>query len=111
MTITSDQAELDTILSALAHHKRRSIIRDLSFQPATVKQLAERQEISLPAIHKHIRILEQSQLILRKKVGRTNFVALNAHTLNILKDWIMQYHTKWGSVDATLDNYISKMQE
>jgi DNA-binding transcriptional ArsR family regulator len=103
--------DLDIILSALAHPKRRGMIDDLSLRPYTVALLANKYGLSLPAMHKHIVILEKSMLINKKKAGRTNFVALNQKTLSFVKDWIMKYHTEWGDPSATLDNYIAKMQE
>lgn len=103
--------ELDSILEALANSHRRSIIEELSLSPATVKQLADRQGLSLPGIHKHIKILETSGLIIRKKSGRTNFVALNSKKLRLVQVWINQYQTGWGSTQATLQNYISRMRE
>jgi DNA-binding transcriptional ArsR family regulator len=111
MNIPYDSPQLDTVLDALANQKRRGIIHDLSLHPATVGQLAQRQELSLPAIHKHIRTLEDAKLIIRKKAGRTNFVALDNSTFGLAQSWIMQYRTTWGSAEATLENYISKMQE
>ncbi len=103
--------QLDAVLDALANQKRRGIIHELSLQPATVAQLARRHDLSLPAIHKHIRILESAGLITRKKSGRTNFVALNNFTLQLAQNWIMQYQTAWGATNATLENYIARMQE
>ncbi|HMI09957.1 MAG TPA: winged helix-turn-helix domain-containing protein [Candidatus Saccharimonadales bacterium] len=111
MNIPYDSLQLDTILNALANQVRRGIIHELSLHPATVGQMAKRHGISLPAIHRHIRILEEAGLIVRKKVGRTNFVALNHKTLNLTQKWLMQYKTEWGSADASLENYISRMQE
>lgn len=111
MNIPFDSAELDTILDALANQKRRGIIHELSFAPATVGQLARNHDLTLPAIHKHIRILENSRLITRKKIGRTNFVALNSSTLGLAQSWITQYQTTWGSTESTLENYISRLQE
>ena len=111
MNIPFDSPQLDTVLDALANQKRRGIIHDLSFSPATVGQLARRQELSLPAIHKHIRTLEDAKLIIRKKAGRTNFVALNNSTFSLAQNWITQYHTAWGNAEATLENYIFRMQE
>ncbi len=111
MNIPYDSPNLDAVLDALANQKRRGIVHDLSIQPATVGQLARHHDLSLPAIHKHIRILENAKLIVRKKVGRTNFVALNPATLGIAQKWILQYHTGWGNTHATLENYISRMQE
>jgi len=114
LTITQvpfDSPQLDEVLGALANQKRRGIVHDLSLQPATVGQLAQKHGLSLPAIHKHIRNLEDAKLIVRKKAGRTNFVALNAQTLGLAQSWILQYRTEWGNVNATLENYISRMQE
>ncbi len=111
MNIPFDSPELDTVLTALANQKRREIIHFLSLQPATIGQLAESIELSLPAIHKHIRALEGSQLIVRKKAGRTNFVALNTDTLGLAKHWISQYHVEWSAPDATLQNYIARLKE
>ena len=87
------------------------MLHDLSLCPATVARLARDHDLSLPAIHKHIRLMEQAGLILRKKVGRTNFMALKTNALIGVQAWIGQYHTEWGNDAATLDNYISRMQE
>jgi predicted transcriptional regulator len=111
MNVPYDSPELDTILDALANQKRRGIIHALSFTPATVSQLARTHGLSLPAIHKHIRILESTNLITRKKIGRTNFIALNSSTLGLAQSWITQYQTAWGSNKSTLENYVSRMQE
>lgn len=111
MNIAYDSPQLDIVLGALANQKRRGILHDLSLQPATVGQLARHNDLSLPAIHKHIRCLEEAELIIRKKNGRTNFVALNQATMGIAQQWIMQYKTGWGNKSATLENYISRMRE
>lgn len=102
---------LDSVLNALANQKRRDIIHRLSLYPATITELAILQQLSLPAIHKHLSLLENAQLILRKKSGRTNFIALNSQTLGLAQNWIAQYHTSWGGTNASLDNYISKRKE
>lgn len=100
---------LDQVFEAMAHQKRRSIINTLAYRPATVSQLAKEQQLSLPAIHKHIRLLENAKLIQRKKVGRTNFVAFNRTTMLEAQDWIMQYNTAWGNDTETLENYIASL--
>ena len=111
MKTPTDSQQLDSVLSALAHPKRRAIVHDLSLHPATVGRLATGHDLSLPAIHKHIRTLEEASLIVRKKVGRTNFVALKVGSLSPAQAWINQYRTAWGSDVATLDNYIARMRE
>ncbi len=111
MNIKYDSPTLDEALDALAHNKRRGIVHDLSLSPATVSHLARNHDLSLPAIHKHIRILENADIIQRRKVGRTNFVALKQDSLVLVQTWIMQYRTEWGNSEATLTNYIARMQE
>ncbi len=105
------EAKLDNTFAALAHAKRRGMLHTLSFRPATVKQLADEQKLSLPAMHKHIQSLEDAQLIHRRKVGRTNFVALNKKTLKATQDWLNQYRTDWGNDKETLENYIASMEK
>lgn len=111
MNIPYDSPQLDSALDALSNQKRRGIIHELALHPSTVGQLARCQELSLPAIHKHIRILEDAKLIIRKKTGRTNFVVLNAVTLGVAQSWITQYNVSWGDPRASLDNYISGLKE
>jgi DNA-binding transcriptional ArsR family regulator len=111
MSMSIDSPQLDSLFSALAHKKRRGIIETLSFRPATVTQLALEYDLSLPAIHKHIRSLEEAKLIRRKKAGRTNFVALDRKSLKSAQDWIMQYRTDWGNDNETLENYIASLKE
>lgn len=97
--------DLDTVFEALANKHRREIIQFLSLQPCSISQLATMRSLSLPAIHKHIKLLEKANLILRRKIGRTNFLTLNRKSLRGLQDWLMQYHTYWGSDEETLENY------
>lgn len=100
-----DTQGLDSIFEALAHKHRREIIYALSLQPHSISQLASMRNLSLPAIHKHIEILEKGDLIIRKKIGQTNFLALNRKSLRSLQEWVMQYQTYWGNDEETLENY------
>lgn len=108
LSITASQ--LDLLFLALAHPTRRGILTTLSFRPATVSQLAEEHRVSLPAIHRHIRTLEEAQLIQRRKVGRINFVALRRKALHEAQQWLMQYRTEWGTDKETLENYIANFK-
>lgn len=110
MLLQIDSPQLDDLFNALGHAKRRGMLNTLAFRPATVSQLAEEYDLSLPAIHKHIRALETARLIRRRKVGRTNFVALNRKTLAATQDWLMQYRTDWGNDEETLENYIAGLK-
>ena len=109
MSTSSETNQLDELFAALSHSKRRNIVQLLALHPATVKQLADGHGLSLPAIHKHIRLLESSGLIVRKKVGRTNFVALRRAGLKQVQDWALQFRTDWGNDAETLENYIASL--
>ncbi len=98
--------DLDKIFEALASRHRREIIYALGLQPHSISQLAAQQNLSLPAIHKHIKRLESADMILRKKTKQTNFLALNKKSMLGLQDWLMQYQAYWGNDEETLENYI-----
>ncbi|MDQ7027603.1 MAG: winged helix-turn-helix domain-containing protein [Anaerolineae bacterium] len=103
--------ELDDILEALGNQHRREIIYFLSLQPSSISQLAAMRDLSLPAIHKHIKVLEKAKLINRKKIGRINFLTLNRQSLRVLQDWVNQYHTYWGNDEETLENYVEYLSQ
>ena len=66
--------KLDLLFDALANEHRREIIYSLGLQPSSISQLASLRGLSLPAIHKHIKVLESAGLINRQKSGRVNFI-------------------------------------
>src|SRR5229473_6235112 len=99
--IRSEQ-DLDKVFEALASKHRRAMIYALGLQPHSISQLASMRHLSLPAIHKHIKLLETSGLVIRKKIGRINFLSLNRKSILAIQEWIMQYHAYWGSNDETL---------
>jgi DNA-binding transcriptional ArsR family regulator len=103
--------DLDAIFEALASKHRREIIYALGLQPHSISQLASQQDLSLPAIHKHIKILERAHIIVRKKIKQTNFLALNKKSLLGLQEWLMQYHAYWGSDEETLENYVQYLNK
>jgi DNA-binding transcriptional ArsR family regulator len=102
--------DLDSVFAALASPHRRQIVHLLALQPASIQQLARRIGISLTAIHRHIKVLEDAALIRRKKSGRVNFLAINQATLLRVQEWAQQYHAYWGSDEETLENYIAAIE-
>lgn len=101
------ETDLDAVFSALANPHRRQVIDLLSLQPASIQQLAARIGMSLTAITRHIAILEASDLVVRKKSGRTNFLALNRATMRRFQQWTLQYDASWGTDDESLENYVA----
>ena len=80
-----DLQDFDNVFEALANNHRREIIYDLSLQPYSISQLASMRGLSLPAFHKHIKVLEKAAMIIRKKFGRTNFPTVNRESCAVSK--------------------------
>mgnify|MGYP001806471991 CR=1 FL=1 len=97
--------ELDAVFSALANAHRREIVRFLGQQPAAIHYLAELRGLTLPAINKHIGVLEGAGLVRRRKKGRTTFLTLDPAPLVLLQQWADQFHTHWGTGEGTFENY------
>jgi DNA-binding transcriptional ArsR family regulator len=97
--------DLSPVFDALANEHRREMIRLLALQPRSIGQLAALRELSLPAIHKHVRVLEDAVMVRRRKIGRTNFLALERAPLRRLQDWMEQFHPWWGTDAESLENY------
>jgi DNA-binding transcriptional ArsR family regulator len=102
-SVTPD--DLDIVLAALANAHRRAIVHALGLQPYSISQLAELRELSLPAIHKHLAILENARLIRRRKTGRTTYLTLDRQSLQSLQGWLAGFRTYWGTDAESLANY------
>ena len=102
--------DLSRVFDALANEHRREIIRLLALQPRSIGQLAEVRGLSLPAIHKHVRVLEEAAMVRRRKLGRTNFLALEREPLSRLQTWTGQFNPWWGSDGETLENYVESLR-
>ncbi len=98
---------LDELFAALANPHRREMIRFLGLQPSTISRLAELRGLSLPAIHKHVKMLEDAGLVARRKIGRSNVLTLDPSGLRGLQIWLGQFNTWWGADGATLENYAT----
>ena len=90
MPKTQTPQDMDIIFEALAHKHRREIIYVLSLGPCSISKLAFLRNLSLPAIHKHIEILEKGGMVTRRKIGQTNFLTLNPTSLRGLQDWLIR---------------------
>lgn len=97
--------ELNRVFEALANEHRREIVRLLALQPRSISQLAQLRSLSLPAIHRHVHVLEDAALVRRRKIGRTNYLAIDRGPLRALRTWIEGFHPSWGTEAETLENY------
>jgi DNA-binding transcriptional ArsR family regulator len=100
---------LDRTFSAVADPTRRAILARLARGEATVTELAApfKNRKSLPAISRHLRILEQAGLMRRRKVGRTHHCRLVADPLSETAAWLATYQRFWDARLRALDDYLS----
>jgi DNA-binding transcriptional ArsR family regulator len=91
------EGQLDSAFAALANPTRRAILSRLVPGDATVNDLARPLEMSLPAISKHIRVLETAGLITRSRDAQFRPCALNAGPLQIVAEWADQYRPIWDA--------------
>ncbi len=92
---------LDMTFAALADETRRAILSRLARGPATVTEIARPFPISLPAISRHLRVLERAGLLVREKQGRVHTCSLNAAPLRAASRWLDLYAPYWeGQLDA-----------
>jgi DNA-binding transcriptional ArsR family regulator len=88
---------LDRVFAALADPTRRAIVDRLSRGNASISELAQPFRMSLPAVSKHLRVLEGAGLMSRQKVGRTHHCALIAAPLRDAQDFIDRYRAFWST--------------
>jgi DNA-binding transcriptional ArsR family regulator len=106
---SSDQ--LDAAFAALANPTRRAILARLAQGEATVNTLAEPFDMSLPAISKHIRVLETAGLIQRGKHAQFRPCTLNAAPLAAVAHWTDQYRHIWEARFDVMEKLISKTKD
>jgi DNA-binding transcriptional ArsR family regulator len=102
---------LSTTFSALADPTRRAILARLAGGEATVTELAEPFAMSLPAISKHLKVLERAGLISRGRTAQWRPCRLEAAPLADVAEWVQRYQRFWeGSFDR-LDEHLRAVQE
>jgi DNA-binding transcriptional ArsR family regulator len=101
---------LDGVFAALADPTRRAIVARLSRGECSVTDLAQPFDISLPAISKHLRVLEGAGLLARRKEGRVHRCRLVARPLRSAEDWIGRYRQFWEKRLDALTEYLDESQ-
>jgi DNA-binding transcriptional ArsR family regulator len=102
--------QLDQTFSALSDPTRRAILARLALGEATVGELAEPFEVSLPAISKHLKVLETADLIIREKRAQQRVCRLKPEALKTASDWIEQNRRMWEQRFDRLDAYLRELQ-
>src|SRR5687767_2989161 len=108
-TVPADR--LSSIFSALADPTRRAILARLSAGEATVTELAEPFAMSLPAVSKHLKVLERAGLITRGREAQWRPCRLEASTLKEAAGWLVEYRRLWEDRFDRLDAYLTELQQ
>jgi DNA-binding transcriptional ArsR family regulator len=106
--MTADQ--LSATFSALADPTRRAILARLSLGETSVTELAEPFDMSLPAISKHLKVLERAGLIARGREAQWRPCRLEAGPLKDVSDWVEHYRVIWEQRLDRLDKYLRELQ-
>ncbi len=101
---------LSETFAALADPTRRAILARLTEGEATVTELAEPFAVSLPAISRHLKVLERAGLITRGRSAQWRPCALAPEALRTVDDWLAGYRQFWHQGFDRLDDYLQKLQ-
>lgn len=102
---------LTTTFAALADPTRRAILARLTTGAASVTELAEPFEMSLPAISKHLKVLERAGLIARGREAQWRPCQLEAGPLKDVSTWVERYRRFWEESFDRLDDYLRDLQK
>jgi DNA-binding transcriptional ArsR family regulator len=104
-------ATLDETFAALSNPTRRAIIARLANGQATVNELAEPFDMSLPAISKHIKVLEKAGLLTRSQNAQFRPCTLNTEPLKALASWAAQYRPIWEARFDHMDDILKNIKD
>ena len=80
------------------------MVYQLGMNPTSISRLAKDVGLSLPAMNKHVGVLETAGLVARRKLGRTTFLTLDRAAIRDVQAWLGQFHAYWGTERETLEN-------
>jgi DNA-binding transcriptional ArsR family regulator len=100
--------DLDLLFGALSDATRRGIVERLAAGEATVTELAEPFAISLPAISRHLKVLERASLITRSQEGRWRHARLSPASLAPAARWLARYERLWTERFDRLDDHLAQ---
>ncbi|PWW03370.1 ArsR family transcriptional regulator [Hoeflea marina] len=102
---------LSVTFSALADPTRRAILQRLMEGEGSVGELTEPFAISMPAISRHLKVLEQAGLVVRTRSAQWRPVQLNATPLAEVSDWVERYRRHWQGAFDRMEAYLAELQK
>src|SRR3989441_6300932 len=103
--------DLDAIFAALAHPIRRAILEQLAAGDATLGELAEPYDVSLPAISRHLRVLEDAGLLQVEPERRVRRCQIEVGPLSAAFGWLTRYRVLWEDRFARLDEHLKEIRD
>src|SRR6188508_3350891 len=101
--------DLDLLFGALADATRRGIVERLAAGEASVTELAAPYDISLPAVSRHLKVLERASLITRSHQGKWRHARLSPTTLAAASTWLARYERLWMDSFDRLDDHLARL--
>jgi DNA-binding transcriptional ArsR family regulator len=110
MTLTATDERLTATFSALANSTRRLLLARLAEGEATVNELAEPFELTLPAVSKHLKVLERAGLVVRGRHAQYRPCSLDAEPLRAVANWAEQYRPVWEARFDRMHEYLEQLR-
>ena len=109
--VNNNSETLDTVFRALSSPIRRNMLERLAVSDATVGELKAPYDISMPAISKHLNVLERARLIRRSQRGRVVTVSLSSEPMKEALDFLTRYRKFWTERLNSLERYIEEKRK
>ena len=109
MTTAIVEDRLSETFAALASSTRRAILARLAEGEATVNELAQPFDLTLPAISKHIKVLERAGLVMRSHRAQYRPCTLDAAPLEVVSSWAVRYRPVWEARFDRMDDYLARL--
>ena len=103
--------DLSAVLGAISHPSRRAILAQLAKGPARVTEIAQPFDMSLNAVSKHLKVLEEAGLIHREKQGRDHIIEFRAKPLKQVAGWVHEYERFWNEHLDRLESYFTEKRK
>ncbi|HTL35278.1 MAG TPA: metalloregulator ArsR/SmtB family transcription factor [Kofleriaceae bacterium] len=103
-------AHLDASFAALADVTRRGVLEQLGRAEASITELAEKFDMTLTGMKKHVGVLEDAGLVITEKVGRVRTCRIGARRLEEVAAWIDRYHQLWDARFRELDKVVEELK-
>jgi DNA-binding transcriptional ArsR family regulator len=108
--VLNQATPLDRVFQALADPSRRIMVERLSRGPASVSELAQPFDMSLPAVVQHLQVLEASGLVRSEKVGRVRTCRIEPAALRSAEQWMIERRTSWERRLDRLGDFLAESE-